>query len=143
MTTVRRARPDRGSATPLTLMLGVGLVVLPVMMVVLSLPAWEQRAVDAQDAARDAARALATAGDWGSGVASAELTVSEMLQGDGLSPADLSLRCSGSLVADGRVTASVTVAVRVGVLPGLGAVGTLHYTASSTQHVDSYRSSST
>ena len=44
------------SATALTLMLGVGFLVLPVMVLVLTLPTWEQRVVDAQDAARSAAR---------------------------------------------------------------------------------------
>ena len=132
---------ERGSATALTLMLGVGLIVLPVVVLVLSLPAWEQRAVDAQDAARSAARALATAGSWPAGVAAANLAAQDALQGRDLTPADLSLQYSGSLVADGSVTVSVTVRVPVGEVPGLGAVGTLHYTASSTEHVDSYRSS--
>jgi hypothetical protein len=122
-------------------MLGVGLIVLPVLVLVLTLPAWEQRTVDAQDAARNAARALATAGDWAEGVSAADQAAYEIVTSDGLVAGDVSILLTGSLGPGETVTASVTVLVPVGDLPGLGFIGTLHYTASSTQHVDSYRSS--
>ena len=132
-----------GSSAPLTLMLGVAFIVLPVTVLVLMLPTWEQRAVDAQDAARTAARALVTADTWDDGVAAAEEAVSQLAAGDGLAPGDVSVGLSGSLGPGGSVTAAVTVLVPVGDVPGLGVVGTLHYTASSTEHVDSYRESAT
>jgi protein-disulfide isomerase len=134
---------QRGSAVPLSLLLGTALIVLPVVVLVLTLPTWEQRAVDAQDAARTAARALVTADDWGDGVSAADEAVTQLVAGDGLPPTDLSVSYSGSFVPGGSVTAAVTVVIPAGNLPGLGFVGQLHYTASSTDHVDSYRDSST
>jgi hypothetical protein len=122
-------------------MLGLGLIVIPVLVLVLTLPAWEQRTVDAQDAARNAARALVVADDWGDGVAAADQAVYETVSSDGLVAADVSLSLSGSLEPGSTVTASVTVLVPAGNVPGLGFIGTLHYTASSTQHVDAYRDS--
>ncbi|MGO9660231.1 MAG: hypothetical protein ACLQVK_04185 [Acidimicrobiales bacterium] len=143
MRSFRPSPTEQGSATPLSLMLGVGLIVVPVLVLVLTLPAWEQRTVDAQDAARDAARALVEADDWGDGVAAAEQAVSEIVSSDGLVAADVSLSLAGSLGPGGTVTASVTVLVPAGNVPGLGFIGTLHYTASSTEHVDAYRDSAT
>ena len=61
----------------------------------------------------------------------------------GCRPRDLTVTYSGSLDPGGTVTAAVTVVIPAGNLPGLGFVGELHYTASSTEHVDSYRDSST
>jgi hypothetical protein len=124
-------------------MLGVGLIVLPVMVLVLTLPTWEQRTVDAQDAARTAARALVVAGNWGDGVAAADQVVAQVADGDGLPAGDISVQCSGSLEPGGSVTATVTVVVPAGRVPGLGFVGTLHYSATSTEHVDTYRGSPT
>lgn len=140
----RRAKwAEVGSSTPFTLLIGVGLIVVPVMVLVLVLPTWEQRTVDAQDAARSAARALAAADDWSEGVAGADQLVYEMVANDGLPAGDVTAEYEGSLAPGGAVTASVTVAVPVGEVPGLGFVGTMHYTATSTQHVDTYRGSAT
>ena len=132
---------EQGSATPLSLVLGMGLIVMPVLVLVLTLPTWEQRAVDAQDAARNAARALVVADDWGDGVAAADQAVSQVVAGDNLVAGDVGLRLAGSLEPGATVTASVTVLVPAGNVPGLGFIGALHYTASSTQHVDAYRAS--
>ena len=130
---------EGGSSTPLTLSLGLAFIVLPVMVLVLMVPAWEQRAVDAQDAARAAAVALATADDWPSGVAAAEEAAGQDLAANGLDNAAIS--CAGSLAPGAVVSVTVSVPVPVGELPGLGWVGTLHYSATSAQHVDSYRGS--
>jgi hypothetical protein len=138
-----RVWDQRGSAIPLTLLLGTTLIVMPIMVLVLTLPTWEQRAVDAQDAARTAARALVTADNWDDGISAADEAVSQLVAGDGLPPSDLTVTYSGSLDPGGTVSAAVTVVIPAGNLPGLGFVGALHYTASSTEHVDSYRDSST
>jgi hypothetical protein len=139
----RVTRDESGSAIPLTLMLGVSLLVLPVMVLVLTVPTWEERTVDAQDAARDAARALVIADNWGDGVSSANDAVAQIVAGDGLPSGDITVSYSGSLDPGGTVTVAVTVVIPAGNVPGLGFVGQLHYTATSTEHVDSYRDSST
>ncbi|HTV12634.1 MAG TPA: hypothetical protein VME20_12325 [Acidimicrobiales bacterium] len=130
---------EAGSSTPFTLLLGTALIVMPVMILVLSIPVWEQRAVDARDAARAAALALATATTWQSGVETADEVVAQIAAQNGIPGADLGTDYEGSLAPGSLVSATVSVAVPVGDLPGLGDVGTLHYSASSVEHVDSYR----
>jgi len=134
---------DAGSATPFTLMLGLAFIVLPVMVLVLSLPTWEERTVDAQDAARGAAQALVAASTWAQGQAAAAQALAEIIVGDGLPEADMSARYAGSLQPGGSVSVSVTILVPVGVIPGLGSIGALHYTATSVQPVGTYRDSAT
>lgn len=135
------ARDEAGSSTSLALLLGVALIILPVLVLVLALPTWEQRVVDADDAARAASRSLAASGDWAAAVSAAQAAVLAVADGNDLPPGAFTEDFGGSLEPGGQVTASVTVAVPVGELPGLGTVGTLHYTAVSTAHVDSYEDS--
>ena len=84
-----------------------------------------------------------TADNWDDGISAADEAVSQLVAGDGLPPSDLTVTYSGSLNPGGTVSAAVTVVIPAGNIPGLGFVGALHYTASSTEHVDSYRDSST
>lgn len=139
----RQGEHEHGAATPLTLMLGVALIILPVMVLILTVPVWEQRTVDAEDAARAAARAMVVASTEASGLVAAKQAVDEVLQGDGIPSTQVSLSFAGEDVPGGSVTASVTVVIPAGQVPGLGAIGNLHYTARSTEHVDSYEDSTT
>ena len=136
----RAAKVDEAGFAPLTMMLGLGMLVIPVLLVVLTLPTWEERTVDARDAAANAARVLATADTWQAGVTSANQIVAEMTGNDGLSPVDVNVGYSGALTPAGTVTATVTITIPAGMIPGVGTFATMHYTARSTQHVDSYRS---
>jgi hypothetical protein len=124
-------------------MLGVALIILPVMVLILTVPIWEQRTVDAQDAARAAARAMVAASTAASGLVAAKQAVDEVLQGDGVPPAQVSVTFAGEDIPGGSVTVSVTVVIPAGRVPGLGAIGDLHYTARSTEHVDTYEDSTT
>ena len=137
----RRRRGDEGEVTALALALGVGFIVLPVLVLVLSVPVWEQRVVDAQDAARAAARALAVAPDWEAGALAADGAVRDLLQPDGVAAWQTTVDLSGSLEPGSTVTAVVTVQVPVGVVPGVGRVGNVAYSAVSRQRVSMYRSS--
>ena len=128
---------------PLTTVLGLGFLVIPVLLLVLTLPTWEERTVDAHDAAAQAARVLATADTWASGIAAADRVVAEEAVNAGLAANQVSLDCSGSLAPGAAVTATVTVSVPGGAIPGIGTFATWHYTATSTQHVDSYKSEAT
>ena len=134
---------ELGAATPLTLMLGVLLVIMPVMMLILMVPVWEQRSVDAQDAARAAVTALVVASSEASGVVAGQQAANEVFQGDGIPAREVSVAFTGQDVPGGSVTASVSVVIPVGRLPGLGAIGDLYYTARSTEHVGSYEDSPT
>lgn len=134
---------ERGAATPLTLVLGVALIVLPVLVLILTVPIWEERTVDAQDAARAAARAVVIAANEPSGIAAANQAVDEVFYGDGIPADEVAVAYSGEDLPGGSVTVTVTVVIPAGEVPGLGSIGQLHYTASSTEHVDSYEDSTT
>jgi hypothetical protein len=121
------------------MMLGVTLVVIPVLLLVLTIPTWLERSVDARDAAANAARALATANTWAAGTTAANQTVTELITGDGLNPNDVEVTYAGSLNPGATVTATVTVELPAGVIPGIGHYGTIRYSATSTQHIDSYK----
>jgi hypothetical protein len=136
---LRAVTPDETGFAPLTMMLGVTLVVIPVLLLVLTIPTWLERSVDARDAAANAARALATANTWAAGTAAANQTVTELITGDGLNPSDVEVTYGGSLNPGATVTATVTVEIPAGVIPGLGHYGTVHYRATSTQHIDTFR----
>jgi hypothetical protein len=136
---VRAARGDESGFAPLTMVLGVGLVIVPVLLLVLTIPTWLERSVDARDAAANAARTLATANNWQSGTAAANQTVSQLIANDGLNPNLVSVTYVGDLNPGDTVTARVTVTIPAGVIPGIGNYGTVHYTATSTQHVDTYK----
>jgi hypothetical protein len=137
----RRGRRDElGSSAPLTMALGLGVLVIPVFLLVLTVPTWEARTVDARDAARNAARALVTAGTWDQGVAAANRAVAEITANNGVPAADVTASYAGSLNRGAAVTATVTIASPDGNIPGIGNFGTFHYTASSTEQVDPYRS---
>jgi len=132
---------DRQSGSaPLSLTLGLGLMVIPVLLLVLTLPTWEARTVDARDAASAAARALVTSASWSDGVVSADQLVQEIGATDGVGAGDMSVRFQGSLSRGAEVSAKVTVLIPAAQIPLIGAVGSLHYSATSTQLVDEYRS---
>lgn len=138
-----RHASELGAATPLTLMLGIVLVIMPVMILILTVPVWEQRSVDAQDAARAAVTALVVASSEASGVVAGQQAANQVFQGDGIPTREVRVAFTGQDVPGGSVTASVGVVIPVGQLPGLGTIGDLYYTARSTEHVGSYEDSPT
>jgi len=120
--------------------LGLGLVVIPVLLLVLTLPTWEERTVDARDAAANAARVLAAAASWPAGMSAADQTVAEMTANDGVPPSEVNVAYTGGVAPGATVTAVVTVTIPAGLIPGIGSFGAFHYSAQSTQHVDTFRS---
>ena len=133
-------RGSQDGSAPLSLALGLGLLVFPVLLLVLTLPTWEARTVDARDAAAAASRALVTSDSWSDGVVAADAVVAEIASTDGVASEDLSATYTGSLTRGGAVIAEVTVTIPAGRIPGIGSFGAMHYSASSTQLVDEFRS---
>ncbi|MDQ3974201.1 MAG: hypothetical protein M3276_07685 [Actinomycetota bacterium] len=125
---------------PIEFALGVGLLVLPIAVLVLSLPTWAERQNMARLAAQEAARTLALASDWESGTAAAAAVVGEFAANHGLEPAAVVVSFDGYLTRGGAVTAHVTAAFPTTVFPGIGTVGSFSWTTSHTEHVDNYRS---
>ncbi|MHB1912120.1 MAG: hypothetical protein ACYCTI_08725 [Acidimicrobiales bacterium] len=140
MSTVATELRHQSGSAPLSLTLGLGLLVIPVLLLVLTLPTWEARTVDARDAAAAAARTLVTSDSWSDGVASADQLVQEIGATDGVGSDQISVSFQGSLSRGAEVSAKVTVSIPAAQIPLIGAVGSLHYSATSTQLVDEYRS---
>jgi len=138
----RRSGSDRRARgfAAIELVGGTALLLLPVVCLVLALPAWADRQTVARLAARDAARrvALATVCDVGAARDAVRIAATEGgLAADALA---LTLDCApGAVLARGApVTARVTVAVPALAVPALGAVGAWHRTVGQTLVVDPY-----
>lgn len=137
---LKRHRDDEAGFAPLTMALGVSLLVIPVLLVVLTLPTWEERTVDAQDMAANAARILASASAWQPGITQADQTIAEMATNQGIPAGQINVAYHGSIDPGATVTVAVTVTIPGATVPGIGSFATMHYTASTTDHVDSYKS---
>ncbi len=134
-------RRERGFAA-IELSAGIALLVLPVALLVLSLPQWSSRQGMARLAARDAARVVALAG-WCDRDA-AQAAVDRIAEDADLHPGALALTldCEGSvpLPRGGAVTAWVTVGMPVLDVPILGRAAAWSWTAPHREPVDPYGS---
>lgn len=124
------------------LAIGIGLLVFPVALLVLTLPTWSERQTTARSVAREVARVVAVAG-----VCDRHRAVDtghDMARNLGLQPGDLDIEldCApGARLGRGNsVRASVTVAVPAVHLPGIGSVGAWSWTAHHNEPIDQYRS---
>jgi hypothetical protein len=134
-----RRTPESGFVAT-ELVLGLGLLVLPVALLVLTLPGWSERQVTARVISREVARRTARAGVCDAAEARA-LGVT-MARNLGV-PADefsVQLSCAdGATLAPGSdVEARVTVTMPAVELPGIGAVGVWSWTARHREPVDRY-----
>jgi hypothetical protein len=142
MTAPFRRRSDEGGYVAAELALGIGLLLFPVALLVLTLPTWSERQTTARSIAREVSRIVAVAGvcdreraaDTGAGMARNLGLVS--------SDVDVQLDCvpGERLSRGGNVRASVTVRVPAVTFPGIGSVGAWSWTAHHSEPVDQYRS---
>jgi hypothetical protein len=117
----------------------VALLLLPMVVLVASMPGWAERRNAATIAAREAARDLAN--KWPNGnVASAVLVAQDVAADHGIAASDIDVR----VVNLGQVRgdeAEVDVDVR---MPAIGvdgmSAGAWHYTARATRRIDDFRS---
>ena len=122
------------------LVVGLGLLVLPVALLVLTLPGWSERQVTARVISREVARRTARDGVCDLGTAR---TITASMAGNlGVPPADLSvtLSCTSGreLTPGADVEARVTVSMPAVQVPGLGAVDAWSWTARHREPVDRY-----
>jgi hypothetical protein len=138
----RHGRSREGGYVAAELALGVGLLVFPVALLVLTLPTWSERQTTARSIAREVSRVVAVAGVCDRGRATD--TGYDMARNLGLAPSDVDVRLDcvpgGRLPRGGSVRASVTVAVPAVTFPGIGSVGAWSWTAHHSEPVDQYRS---
>ena len=135
-----RSREDGYVAAELAL--GIGLLVFPVALLVLTLPTWSERQTTARSIAREVSRVVAVAGVCDRGRAAE--TGNDMARNLGIAPSDVEVQidCApgARLPRGGSVRASVTVAVPAVTFPGIGSVGAWSWTAYHSEPVDQYRS---
>ena len=136
---VPRLRRQEGYVA-LELALGLGVLVLPLTVMVLTFPTWVERQSLARSASQEAARTVVLADSWDQGVSEATALVRQMAANDGLPSAEVSVAFSGALARGSSVTASVSVTVPGASLPLIGFVGAWSVSASDTEQVDLYRS---
>jgi hypothetical protein len=117
----------------------IAMLLLPIIVVVATMPGWAERRHAAKVAAREAARDLVD--NWPNGDPDAAALVATDVAADhGIDPADLDVRVPSVGEARGG---EVVVEVEV-TMPALGvsgmSVGSWHYTARATRRIDDYRS---
>lgn len=117
----------------------VALLLLPVVVLVATMPGWAERRHTATVAAREAARVLVDT--WPNGDASAAVLVATDVAADhGVDGSDIDVRVLSVGEARGD---EVVVEVEV-TMPAIGvdgmSVGSWHYTARAARRVDDYRS---
>jgi hypothetical protein len=117
----------------------IALLLLPVVVVVATMPGWAERRHAATVAAREAARDLVD--NWPNGdVAAAVLVATDVAADHGIDFADIEVRVPSVGEARGG---EVVVEVEV-TMPAIGvggmSVGSWRYTARATRRIDDYRS---
>jgi hypothetical protein len=136
---VSRPRDCRGFVA-LEWVAAVALLLLPVVVVVATLPGWAERGHVATVAAREAARALAR--DWPNGnAAAAELVARSIASDHGVDDRDVDVRVVAAGESRGSVV-RVDVRIRMPAIdvPGASRVAGWTYTATSTRRIEDYRS---
>lgn len=121
------------------LLLAIGLLLLPVVLLVASLPQWTERQHAATAAADDAARAAVAA--WpASGAGSARTAALDVLETYGVSSADVHVSVSPPPERGGLLSVTVTVRMPAIAVPLLAHAGSWSWTARESRRIDDYRS---
>jgi hypothetical protein len=113
---------------------------LPMAILVVSLPTWVERQSLARLAAQEAAREVALADDWAGGVAEGQAIVDQLAANHDVPPDDVSVSFSGSLSRGAEVSAAVTVLIPAISIPLITDVPAFSYTSTHSELVDRYRS---
>ncbi len=138
MNTAPRARPESGFIA-VEWVAAVALLLLPIVVLVATMPGWAERRNAATVAAREAARELVDS--WPRGdPASAVLVAQDVAADHGVDASDLDVRVpSVGEVRGDEVEVDVEVTMPAIGVDGMS-VGSWHYTARVTRRVDDYRS---
>lgn len=137
----RRALGERGYVAA-ELALGVGLLVFPVALLVLTLPTWSERQSAGRAIAREAARSLAVSGRCDPRTARdvGETMAANLGLRDGAVAVRVDCAAGSRLPRGGTVTVDVEVTMPAVRIPGVTSVGEWTWTATHSEPVDRYRS---
>jgi hypothetical protein len=121
------------------LVLAIGLLLLPIVLLVGSLPQWSERQHAAIVAAREAAQVAGQ--DWpADGQVDAERVAREVMATYGIDQGDVKIVVSTAPGRGGLVTATVTVRMPAVAVPLLARAGAWTWTARESVRIDDYRS---
>ena len=140
----RRGRSDSGFIA-VEYAAAIGLLLIPVTLLVVTLPKWPERQMIARVAAEEAVRAAVLANDWESGTAAGEDVAEQVVTNWGLEPDAITVTWPGEGTGPLSRDATVTVDVEV-TMPALWipAVGEFEWgpgwSVQHTEAVDKYRS---
>jgi len=132
-------RHPNGGYVSLELILGLALLVLPITLIVLTVPTWLARQNAARLAAQQAARVAVVSGSPDQGRKAARTVATDA----GLDPAKnltVAYEPGSSFARGGLVTVKVTVQTPAAFIPFVGGVGSFPMTATFSERVDLYRS---
>lgn len=133
---------DAGFAA-LEFVAGIGLLVLPIAILVLSVPQWAETQTSARSIAREAARVLATAESDAAGQRDAA-AMAERIAANLGTELSAPVRFRGSVETpagrESDVTASVTVRLPLLNLPFFSGLAAVDWVVEHTEPVDPYRS---
>jgi hypothetical protein len=136
---------ERGFGTA-TWMIGVAVVVLPLVLALLSMPRWYERADLARGLAREVASVVVRSESLTSGLATADELVAAAAAGAGLSSAPgcregcIAYSVTGDLNRGEYVTARVTVDLPDLVIPFAGSISVGSWAAVHAERVEDLRS---
>jgi len=148
---VTPANRQAGFAVPEWL-LGIGLIIMPVVVIVVSIAPWYERANMATLMAQEAARTMVLADDWQTGEQTARAVASEIAANHGFvatgwcpsrAPGCLWIGfegTAGTLQRGTEIEVIVEVPIPGVVVPGIGEVAEFQWSQSHTERVDDHRS---
>ena len=131
---------DRGVSGALDMTLAVGLIMLPIVMLVASIPRWVETRSMAELAAQEAARVVVLSDQLAAGQAAGEAMARQIATNHGIDGSSLSVSYAGVLDWGQEISASVTVPMPLLSIPLIGEFAVTDYTAEHTERVDDYRS---
>lgn len=138
MSTRGRSTGDRGGVA-VELVAAVGLLLLPTLLLVASLPTWSERRHTAVVAAREAA-AVAVEGYPRDVTREAAAIAEAVAEVHGVDREEIDVRVAADLRRGGSVTATVTIEMPALAVPFLPEVGAFRWTTTQTRRIDDYRS---
>lgn len=134
-----RLHAEQGLAA-VELALFTAVILIPLLILLFSLPTWWERQSLGRLTAQETARTLVLADSWDQGVARGHALAAQLAVNHGVDPADVQVVFAGSLERGGAVRATATVAVPALMVPLLTSVPSFTLTFSHTEAVDLYRS---
>ncbi len=119
----------------------IALLLLPVTMLVASLPSWSTREHSATVIAREAARLAAQ--QWpNQSDAAIDTLVVDTATNLGADPRQVTIEVTSDQFRGGQVRATVTIVMPAISVPGIGTAGAWHWSTTATVRIDDYRSRS-